>query len=67
MSGAPSNTIKKSLMVGYGVPLVIVLIMGIGNGLVIFKTKPLKFEYFKTVELSIEDPCHPIKPKFGVE
>ena len=23
--------------------------------------------YFKLVELSIKDPCHPIKPKFGVE
>merc|ERR550519_920670 len=48
MFGGPSNTITKSVMVGYGVPLVIVLIMGI-------------------VELSTEDPCHPIKPKLGVD
>ena len=31
MFGQPSNTITRSLMVGYGVPLAIVLIMGIGE------------------------------------
>ena len=35
MFGAPSNNITKILMVGYGLPLLIVIIMGIGNELVI--------------------------------
>ena len=36
MFGKPSNTIARSMLVGYGVPLAIVLLMGIGNELVIF-------------------------------
>ena len=36
MFGKPSNTIRRSLMVGYGVPFAIVVLMGIGNELIIF-------------------------------
>merc|ERR1719300_1453585 len=42
------DTITRSLMVGYGVPAVIVCTMAI-------------------VEFSIEEECHDLKPKFGVD
>ena len=37
----PSSTIGRSLMVGYGVPFAIVLIMGIGNELIIINFQNL--------------------------
>ena len=50
-------------MVGYGVPLAIVLIMGIGEN----HKDLLSVLWYVPVELSVDDECHVIKPKFGIE
>ena len=62
-----SKTIRKSLLVGYGVPLAIVAIMGIGNEIFISIFFYQTIFFINSVELSVADPCQPIKPKFGME
>ena len=65
MFGAPSNTITKSLMVGYGVPLVIVLIMGIGIHMIFFNQN---YNLFQTSRALHQRPLppHPTKVWCGV-